>query len=46
MISMLFTLVAAAGGVATALLMCWERQLPIYCEQKDYKVLSISFGAA
>ena len=23
-----------------------ERQLPIYCVQKDYKVLSISFDAA
>ena len=28
-------------GVASA-----ERQLPIYCVQKDYKVLSISFDAA
>ena len=51
---------AAAGCLAAALVMCWtavagprvvgaaatERQLPIYCVQKDYKVLSISFDAA
>ena len=50
---------AAAGCLAAAVLMCWvsaspkvvgaaatERQLPIYCVQKDYKVVSISFDAA
>ncbi len=52
-------LLAAAGCLAAALLMCWVaaspqvvgaaatgRQLPIYCVQKDHKVLSISFDAA
>ena len=50
---------AAAGCLAAAVLMCWvsaspkvvgaastERQLPIYCVQKDYKVVSVSFDAA
>ena len=50
---------AAAGCLAAAFLMCWvaaspeavgaaatERQLPIYCVQKDYKVVSLSFDAA
>lgn len=52
---------AAAGCLAAALLMCWlaaspkavgasasvkKRQLPIYCVEKDYKVVSISFDAA
>lgn len=31
---------AVVGAAAT------ERQLPIYCVQKDYKVVSISFDAA
>ena len=31
---------AIVGAAAT------ERQLPIYCVQKDYKVVSISFDAA
>ena len=31
---------AVIGAAAT------ERQLPIYCVQKDYKVVSISFDAA
>lgn len=50
---------AAAGCVAAAVLMCWvsvspkvvraastERQLPIYCVQKDYKMVSMSIDAA
>ena len=51
---------AAAGCLAAAILMCWaaaggpqavgasgtQRQLPIYCVEKDYKVVSISFDAA
>lgn len=31
---------AVVGAAAT------ERQLPIYCVQKDYKVVSLSFDAA
>ena len=52
-------ILAAAGCMAAALLMCWvsaspkvvgaaatERQLPIYCVQRDQKVVSLSFDAA
>lgn len=43
-VALLMCWVAASPKVVGAA--STERQLPIYCVQKDYKVLSISFDAA